>query len=267
MKRLLLAAAFALPVFAHPGVGVVVDSKGNIFYTDLKQVMRLAPNGALGIAVPNVHTHELWIDSNDNVYGENLWFNGEAVNTWDHMMWRRTPAGVVETVVPRRRAFEDFDFALVRDAHGNSYWHDTKTHRIFKCSKTCTPATSMHFQDIRWMTATPGGTLYVIDLVDLVRITPDGRATVVARDLSAKRQKHEVMGVWTDARENVYVADWGGGEVKRVDAHGKVTVVDRSHFPWAPSGGAIAKNGDLIVLEYKRGPFDEARIRRVKMTR
>jgi len=32
---------------AHPGIGIVKDSKGNIFYTDLKQVWKISPDGKL----------------------------------------------------------------------------------------------------------------------------------------------------------------------------------------------------------------------------
>ena len=67
-----------LPVQAHPGVGIVQDSAGNIYYTDLKQVWKLAPDGKKSVAVPNVHTHELCLDGEDNLFGEHLWYEGDA---------------------------------------------------------------------------------------------------------------------------------------------------------------------------------------------
>ncbi|HLA68420.1 MAG TPA: hypothetical protein VJN65_01860 [Bacteroidota bacterium] len=36
---------------AHPGIGIVMDSKGNVYYTDLKRVWKIAPNGQKTIAV------------------------------------------------------------------------------------------------------------------------------------------------------------------------------------------------------------------------
>ncbi len=53
---LLLMSATA---FAHPGVGIVIDSRGNVFYTDLRQVWRIAADGSKSVAVLNVHSHEL----------------------------------------------------------------------------------------------------------------------------------------------------------------------------------------------------------------
>ena len=63
---------------AHPGVGIVQNSRGTVFYTDLKQVWKITPNGEKSVAVPNVHSHELCLDADDNLYGEHLWYEGEA---------------------------------------------------------------------------------------------------------------------------------------------------------------------------------------------
>lgn len=64
-------------VQAHPGIGILEDSKGNVFYTDLKQVWKISPSGEKTVAVPGVHTHELYLDGDDNLYGEHLWYTGE----------------------------------------------------------------------------------------------------------------------------------------------------------------------------------------------
>jgi hypothetical protein len=52
---------------AHPGIGIVQDRQRNIFYTDLKQVWKIAPDGRKTVAVPNVHTHELSLDAEGNL--------------------------------------------------------------------------------------------------------------------------------------------------------------------------------------------------------
>ena len=41
------------------------------------------------IAVHDVHSHELYIDSLDNLYGEHLWYNGETLKTWAIMSGSR----------------------------------------------------------------------------------------------------------------------------------------------------------------------------------
>ena len=41
---------------AHPGIGIVMDRQGTVFYTDLTHVWKIMPDGAKSIAVRNVHT-------------------------------------------------------------------------------------------------------------------------------------------------------------------------------------------------------------------
>src|SRR5688572_23144493 len=83
MKAALLFLISAT-MLAHPGVGIVMDSRGNVFYTDLSHVWKIAPDGAKTIAVRGVHTHELALDSADNLFGEHLWYEGDATRPWAH---------------------------------------------------------------------------------------------------------------------------------------------------------------------------------------
>lgn len=75
-------------------------------------------------------------------------------------------------------------------------------------------------------------------------------------------RRHDVQGLWTDARENVYVAHSDDGEVLQVTPAGRVTVVAKSPLPWRPTGGGIAANGAMWVLEW--GPGNAVRVRKLK---
>jgi streptogramin lyase len=263
---LLLTATTAL---AHPGVSIVFDSRGNLFYTDLKQVWRIAADGSKSIAVPNVHTHELYIDANDNLYGEHLWYNGERLDTWGSRVWRRSPDGRVVDVVPAHAGFNDYSF--VRDRAGNSYFADRARNaiRIRKPNGEAADLARGHFRDIRWMTVTPEGTVYFVDTLDLMRVTPDGRLTTVARNLSEPRSllrpwaggRHSVMGLWVDRAGNVYAAVNAEGVVKKIDSRGRITTVSRSNYPWSPTGGTFDRVGNLWLLEY--GPGNAVRVRKI----
>src|SRR5574341_836477 len=107
-KRLLGLAIFLLltpSVSAHPGIGLVMDSRGNVFYTDLKQVWKISPEGKKSIAVHNVHTHELYIDADDCLYGEQLWSEDGATNKWRHYVWKLHTDGTLEQVIKPREGF------------------------------------------------------------------------------------------------------------------------------------------------------------------
>ena len=266
MRRLALAAALtllALRANAHPSVSVVFDSKGNVYFSDLKQVWRVAPNGSQSVVVPNVHTHELYIDAQDNLYGEHLWYEGDATKKFDHYFWRRSPDGRIDRVVAAHEALKnELDPSFVRDRAGNQYWAQKPGGPIMRNQTVLARGT---FRDIRFLTATPDGTVYFIDTFDLMRVTPDGRVSTVARaltteDLIPSRVHNQIMGLWTDRAGNVYLADLKDNVVKRVTPAGAVSVVARSKLTWDLSGGGFAPNGDLWVLEFR---LYEARVRNV----
>src|SRR5262245_58374851 len=103
---------------AHPGVGIAQDSRGNVYFTDLKQVWKIAPDGQQSVAVAGIHTHELCLDAQDNLYGEHLWYEGDATKKWGHRVWRRAADGSVSDVIAARDGFLK-DYSFVRDRAGN----------------------------------------------------------------------------------------------------------------------------------------------------
>jgi hypothetical protein len=269
-KLLLLTALvlFAKSVAAHPGVGIVQDSRGNIYYTDLKQVWRITPDGKKSVVVPGVHTHELCLDAEDNLYGEHLWYEGERTDRWGHYVWRRSPDGRIEKILgPRQGFFFDYrDFSFHRDAAGNLYFFvaESGKTRIFKRAPggEFSDVASAQFNNIRWKSVAPDGTLYVVDFrggwkSHLIRITPDGKVSTMTTELSEFRfsifginDQHAVMGLAPDAQGNVYLAVAGNRVVKKVTPAGQVSVVARSAIGWSPTGVLPLPNGDLWILEW-----------------
>ncbi|HJQ41374.1 MAG TPA: hypothetical protein VKB93_29895 [Thermoanaerobaculia bacterium] len=240
----------AFPLLAHPPVSVVFDSRGNAYYSDLEQVWQVAPDGTKRVVMPRVHTHELYMDAQDNLFGEHSWYSGERTNTYGHYVWRRDARGRVTKVIPDTAGFLT-NYSFVRDRAGRMYV--AKEGAVMRGNDVL----ARGFRDIRWMNVTPDGTLFLVDLTDILRITPDKRLTRLARLGGAR---HDVQGLWLDRAGNVYVAHSARGMVKRVTPSGAVTVVDESVPPWKPSGGAIDRGGRLWVLEYT--PTNAVRLRR-----
>jgi len=253
-------------LLAHPGVGIVRTKGGVVYFTDLSHVWSLSPRGEKTIAVRNVHTHELYLDENGDLFGEHLWYEGDATKKWGYRVWRLGADGTLSDVVTAREGFRT-DFSFVRDASGTHYFSEVEKRDTLFRKSPGRPAEVMArgFTDIRWITAAPNGTVYLVDRRDVVKVTPDGRRRRIAADLSKKRwfrdERHLVMGIWLDAEENVYVAVPGDGAVKRISKDGRVATVVTSRFPWAPSGGLVTPSGDLYVLEYSK--TNAVRVRRV----
>ncbi len=260
-------------VYPHPGVGIVRDSRGNVYFTDLKHVWRISPDGTKQITVRNVHTHHLLIDAQDNLFGEHLWYEGEATDRWGHRVWMLSADGTLSEVIPARSGFlHDYeDFHFTRDKTGTMYWAFRGDTTAIKKRPPGNPSSVLAragFRNVREMTVAGDGTVYLVDLHDLVRITPDGTVSTMARNIVRRRRSflgtidnHAVMGIWTDAKGNVYVAAPSDDEVKKISAGGTITTMARSTGGWKPSGGLIAANGDLWILEYSG--VNAVRVRRI----
>ncbi|HMJ93974.1 MAG TPA: hypothetical protein VK472_07730 [Allosphingosinicella sp.] len=269
---LALCASFCGAASAHPGTGIVEDKSGNIYYTDLEQVWRIAPDGSRAVVVPNVHTHELYLDAAGNLYGEHAWYEGEATDRWGWRVWRRSPNGAIEDVVPATEGFRT-DYSFVRDAGGNMYSADSEGFVVRRTPDgSVSRLSDRKFVGVRSMLASADGVVHLIASGDLWRIERDGSARRLASGLSEQvasqpfvNEIHRIMGLWGDRNGNVYAAIWGGQKVKRIAPDGTVTVAARSTFPWSPSGGMVARDGRLWLLEYsvtndvRVRPADEAR--------
>jgi hypothetical protein len=264
---MLLLLATALPLFAHPPVSVAVDAQGNAYYSDLTHVWKVAPNGTRSIAVRNVHTHELYLDARGNLYGEHLWYEGDATKRWGHFVWRRGSDGKVVAITNRRTGFLR-DMSFVRDAAGNMYMADDARKRVLKRTPAGVESTvASGLTAIHWMTVSPAGTVYLVDGGDVVRIRGN-RVERIARNMATTSltrphidEQHALMGLWLDRFENLYVADAARGQVKKIGADGKTSVFAKSSQPWTPSGGAFAANGDLLLLEVTM--TNSVRLRRI----
>lgn len=261
----------AATVFAHPGVGIVQDSQGNVFYTDLKQVWKITPAGQKSIAVANVHTHELCLDNEGNLYGEHLWYEGEQTNRWGHRVWCLKRDGQLVEIIPTRVGFLE-NYSFVRDHTGNMYWAERGTATVIKKrapnGQISTHATGP-FRAVGRMTAQPDGTLFLLDAGDLLRISPTGQITTLLHRVSAQPRTatgvntlNYQMGLWLDQAANVNVAVASEHLIMQVKPNGRATVTHRTQPPWAPSGGLVGRAGDVWLLEYS--PTNAVRVRQIK---
>lgn len=258
---------------AHPGVGIVRDSRGNVYYTDLAQVWKISPSGDRSIAVRRVHTHELYLDSLDNLYGEHLWYEGDATGRWGHRVWRLSPDGRIVDVLPTRQGFRDDhdEFHFDWDRHGRMYWADRGPTTAIRCRDASGRISTLveGIRDAGRFIVTHDGQLYYMTGGDLCRRESDGTSTTLARNLKERRaserpmgDSHHIMGLWTDDGGGVYLAVLGGRLVKRVATDGTVAVVARSEEPWAPTGGLLDPRGDLWLLE--TSDDNAVRVRRMR---
>ena len=273
MKKVFILKFFCLisiVVAAHPGIGIVKDSKGNIYYTDLKQVWKIALDGSKTPVITGVHTHELHIDEHDNLYGEHLWYNGESKDTWGHYVWCLKNTGeLVKEIEPTEGFLTNYSFA--RDSVGNMYWVERfTTSRIMKKSKTgkITKLIEVKFGFIGWLTCAKNGSLYFTENNKLRRLSPDGRLETLAENIGSKSTDFSMMGrnydsygIWTDAAHNIYLAMIDSKNVIRIGNDGKVETVIHTNSMWTICSGIFDNKGNLWVLE--NSATNEVRARKI----
>jgi len=262
----------SIVVEAHPGIGIVMDSKGNVFYTDLNHVWKISTKGELSIAVRNVHTHELYMDEEDNLYGEHEWYEGEVTDKWGNYVWRLCNDGVFEKTIQDVEGFLDNN-TLVRDLENSTYWVEkTDDHEMLKkqtlSGQNCF-VTDHYFEDIRWMYFSKhDNNLYVVDHLTIKKVTPHGDVTVITDSLkdakfsfSGVADRHYIFGIWSDEKKNLYVAVYGAGHVKKISPDGKMTTIFESNTFWSPNGGLKAPDGTHWIMEFSKR--NRTRVRKI----
>ena len=259
-------------LLAHPGISIVQNSNGIVYYTDLVHVWRIHPNGVHEIAVKDVHTHLLFLDEEDNLYGEHSWYEGEATDKWGYLIWKLDTKGKLEYIVPPTEGFPKNN-QLVRDRTGNQYWpQEIIDHEVLM--KTTPDGEAMQFsthkfEDIRWISAAKDRDfVFVVDMLSLKKVDAAGNVEIIVDNLKEEerlfngvRDMHYVMGIWNDESGYIYAAVYGDRVVKRIAPDGEVSNYLISPRGWSPSGGFIDVDGSLWVLEYSIR--NKARVRKI----
>ena len=261
MKKLLVISYWLLASTnskGHPGIGIVKDQKGNIYYTDLAKVWKIALDGHRSVVVTGVHTHELFIDEQDNLYGEHLWYNGESKDTWGHYVWcLKNNGDLIKEINPTEGFLTNYSFT--RDSLGNMYWVERfATSKIMKktIGGEIIKLAEGKFGFIGWLTCSKNGTLYFTESNKLHKLLPNGKLETLAENIGIKSTDFSMMGrnydsygIWTDAADNVYLAMLDSKKVIRIGTDGKPQTILTSNSLWTICSGIFDNNGNMWVLE------------------
>jgi hypothetical protein len=263
----------------HPASGIVVDRKGQVFFSDLETIWKLDSNRKLSVFRPGMsgrHVHELTIDDQDNIYGEDVSYE-PATKKWISDVWKMTPEGALTYIVapttdPPRA------LTMWRDRDGNSYFIDQNNHlkqrtlllRRTADGKVTTFAggayghrdgkgTDAQFSSVGGLAFGADGSLYLTDGVSLRRVTMDGTVTTVATNLNVRSSEDKpvlfeglygsLAGLTVNRNGVVYLADAGNRRLLKITPEGKVEVALRADPPFFPNGAFATSSGDVYVLE------------------
>jgi hypothetical protein len=261
---------------AHPASGIVVDSLGNVYFSDLETIWKIDTSGKLTVLRSGIrgrHVHELAIDREDNIFGADISYESK---NWISAVWKITPAGEL-TYLLEPTASPPRGMSLWHDAQGNMYLVEQNNHTktqtlLLRRTPEGTVSTlaggawghqdgkgsAARFGSVGGMTIASDGNIYLTDGNSLRRVTMDGTVTTIARDLTVRTSEdsptlfggnHSTLaGVVVGRDGSALLADSGNRRVLKIK-DGTVQVILRSEPPFFPTGVALTPSGDAYILE------------------
>jgi len=263
---------------AHPATGIVVDRKGQIYFSDLETVWKLS-EGKLSVfraGVSGRHVHELALDAEGNLYGADVSYE-PATTKWVSDVWKMTPDGkIIYLLEPTTRPPRGM--SIWKDQHGNTYSVDQNNHyKTLTLLLRRTPDGEVttfaggdyghadgqgqraKFSSVNGFAFGPDGNLYLTDGTSARKVTMDGQVSTLATKLDSRTAEDKptlfggsegiLAGLTVDSNGIVYVADAGNRRLLKIANDGKVTVVYRAAPPYSPNGVYATPAGDLYVME------------------
>ena len=248
----LLVAVFSISIMAHPGSGIVVDRRGEVYFLDTGSgVWKIDLQGKL-TQLPGPRFHWLTLDADDCFSTAHL------------------PAGAAGDITrvgtsPTLLVASDYPVAI--GANGLLYYPSYTSGSGLQLMEL-TPANQTRMlinlsaagtRDLRWLNglaAGSDGSLYYTEDDAIRRISARGEvSTVVAKPKIptcvsiAGSPRPMLRGLAADSNGTIYVAASGCGSLLKVSAGGQVTTVHQLQSPWTPTAVALSKD-NIYVLEY-----------------
>lgn len=283
-------------VEAHPATGIVVDRKGQVYFSDLETIWKIDLQGKLSVfraGVSGRHVHELSIDAQDNIYGADVTYN-PATKGFPSDVWKMTLEGKF-TYLLEPTEHPPRGMSIWRDRDGNMYLIDQNNHTK---SQTLllrrTPdggvttlagsayghkdgrGTQANFSSVGGIAFGPDGSMFLTDGSSVRKVSLDGVVTTIAQNLNFRTADDKptlfggaygtLAGLAVDSYGNVYVADAGNRRLLEIKPDGKVEVVYRADPPFFPNGVVTTPAGLVYVMEFSFTPPSNSggpRIRRL----
>lgn len=280
LTLLFLWGLVASPAVAHPPYGLVADRAGNVYFSDLETVWRLSLDGHLQVFRPHVrdaHVHTLTLVPDGAIVGDQNRYD-PATKVFYSGLWRRTPEGVEQLIVPMTERPPPGS-GVWQDSAGNRYtsqWVSSDDRRMVLLRRRPNGRVDVLFDETGGATRPPqptvesvggmafgaDGSLFFTNGNVLRRLAPDGTVTKLYQGHS----KSSLRGLAVAPDGRVLAADMGAKTVLAVALDRKVSTLYRETATWTPTAVALA-GGRLLVLEANGDPDehkDRVRVIEVK---
>lgn len=263
---------FSDKVWAHEGWGIVVDRKGQIYFSDIptNTIWRITREGNLE-KVLRKHCHALILGEDGSIYGtqEN---HAQAVGN----VWKIAPDGSFSIVFSPKADYQVSLHPFIIDREGNIYSTNSISFPNQNGKVTLLKRTpdgnvtiiagsyrghkdgqgnNAQFSGIDGMAWATDGSLYLTDSVYLRLVSMDGVVTTLGGGaLTEQVWGEDLMGLSVSTNGSIYVADYSKRRVLQLMPGGQIVTILKTGFIWSPTG--ITHFGkDIYLLEHLRMPL------------
>lgn len=248
----LLATVFSISIMAHPGSGIVVDRRGEVYFLDTGSgVWKIDLHGKL-TKLPGPRFHWMTIDYDDCFSTAHLPTGARG---------DITRVGTSPTLLVAS------DYPLAIGANGSLFYPSYNSGSGLQLMEL-TPAdrttalinlSAAGGGDLRWLNglaAGADGLLYYTEDNAIRRISARGEVSTVVANVRiptcvsiAGTSRPMLRGLAADSHGTIYVAATGCGSLLKVSASGQVTTLHQLQSPWTPTAVALF-GSNIYVLEY-----------------
>ena len=253
---LLLTLLMVQPARAHPGAGIVVDAKGQVYFVDTGHGVWMvdAAGKLIDLGGPAFHLMTLDPDSR---------FAGLRVQGSVEFVAKAIPGGTLVLS-------SDFPIALGHDLVYVAPYGKKPPLRVIRLTRDgrSEPAAVIETR-AQWVNGLAHGPdgFYFTEDAAVKKLMSNGSVSVIvdkvmpvecSSDRVPETSVPHLRGLAVGDDGNVYAAATGCRVVVRIDRRGTVTTVLRAERPWAPT--AVALHGNAVyVLEYLHTTGDDRR--------
>ena len=249
---LVMIAVFSTSIMAHPGSGILVGRRGEVYFLDTGSgVWKIDLQGKL-THLPGPMFHWMTIDSDDCFSTVHLPTGARG----DITRVGTTPTLLVAS-----------DFPIAIGANGNLYYPSYASGSGLQLieltpSDRTTVLTNLaaagggDLRHLNGLAAGLDGSLYYTEDNAIRRISAGGEVSTVIANLTLPTcasipgtTRPMLRGLAADNHGTIYVAASGCGSVLKVNARGQVTILHQLQSPWTPTAVALF-GSDVYVLEY-----------------
>lgn len=262
---LILVSTFLYGAYAHPGSGIVVDSQGNVFVSDINRgLLKFSRDGQVTVVMKEAG-HWLALDAR----GAFAQMTFEQSSHWPRWFKHRNPPGSGMALI------SDGGSPLVIHRDGKLYYvcNDERMIpgglQIARLSPDgnlalIAPGLKSRVDElggIKALTSGPGDSLYALTPGAVLQVKFDGTFTTLKHPVvppecdrylppnTPVAQEPFLSAVTVNARGDMYLAATGCRAVLKLDREGRISTLLKAEAPWSPTG-LVIHGDDLYVAEW-----------------